>query len=74
LTSLYSLSLSIFTPAHFISSIALITLLFFIFDYFTFSSKSTPSTITFTFSVFLTSNHSSFTNVLSSLSFSIPTF
>ena len=71
-TSLYSLSLSIFTSAHFISSTILITLSSLTFDCFTFSSKSTPFTITSTFSVFLTSNYSGFTNVLSLLSFFTP--
>ena len=47
-TSLYSLSLSIFTPACFISSTALTTLLSFTFGFLTFSSRSTPSTITST--------------------------
>jgi len=71
-TSLYSLSLSIFTFACFISFTALIISLSFTFNCFTFSSKSTSSTITSTFSVFLTSNHSGFTNISFSLSFSIP--
>jgi len=70
LTSLYSLFLNIFTPTHFISSTTLITLLSFTFNCFTFSSKSTPSTITSAFSVFLTSSYFDFTNILFSLSLS----
>ena len=73
-TSLYSLSLSIFTPACFISSTALTTLLSFTFGFLTFSSRSTPSTITSTFSIFLTSSYSDFTNISSLLSLSTPTF
>ena len=71
-SSLYSLSLSIFTPAHFISSTALTTSSSFTLDYLTFSSKSTPSTIISTFSVYLTSNHFAFTNISFSLSLSTP--
>ena len=69
LISLYSSSLIIFTPAHFISFTTLITLSSFTFDYFTFSSKPTSSIITSTFSIFLTSNYSSLTNISSSLFF-----
>ena len=69
-TSLYSLSLSIFTPTHFISFTALTTLSSFTFDFLTFSNKSTPFTITSTLSILLTSNHSGFTNISSSLSLS----
>ena len=72
-TSLYFSSLNIFTPACFISLTAFTTLLSFTFNYLTFSSRFTPSTITSTFFVFLTFSHSSFTNVSSSLSFSTPT-
>ena len=72
-TSLYSLSLNIFTSAHFISSTTFTTSLSFTFDHLTFSSRSTPSTITSTFSVFLTSSHSGFTNVSFLLFFSTST-
>jgi len=72
-TSLYSLSLSIFTPACFISSTALTTLSSFTLDYFTFSSKSTPSTITSIFSVLLISSYSGFTSVLFLFSLFTPT-
>ena len=73
LTSLHSLSLNILTPARFISSTALTTLSSFTFDYFTFSNRSTPSTIVSTFSVLLTSSYSGFTNISFALSLSIPT-
>ena len=73
LISFHSSSLSIFTPAYFISSTALTTSSSFTLDYLTFSSKSTPSMITSTPSVLLTSNHSSLTNVSSSLSLFTPT-
>jgi len=73
LISLYSLSLSIFTSAYFIFSTTLITLLSFTLDCLTFSNKSTPSMITFISFVLLTSNHSSFTSILFSLSLSSPT-
>ena len=72
-TFFYSSSLSIFTPVHFISSTALTILLSFTFDFFTFSNKSTLSTITSTLFVFLTSSYSDFTNILSLLFFSTPT-
>ena len=72
--SFYSLSLRTFTPAHFISSTALTTLLFFTLDCFIFSNRSTSSTITSTFSVLLFSNYFFFTNVSSLLSLSTPTF
>ena len=71
-TSLHSSSLDIFTPAHFISSTALITLSSFTFDLLTFFSRSTLSTIIST-SIFLTSNHSSLTNVSFSLFLFMPT-
>ena len=71
-TSLYSLSLNIFIPACFISSTTFTTLLSFTFDFCTFFSRSTLSTIISTASVFLTSNHFSFTNVLFLLSFFTP--
>ena len=71
-TSLHFSSHNIFTPACFISSTALTTSLSFTFDCLTFSSKSIPSTIISTFSVFLTSNYSGFTNISSSLSLSTP--
>ena len=73
-TSLYSLSLNIFTPVHFISSTAFTTLLSLTFDCLTFSSKSTPFTMISTFSVFLTTSYLGFTNILFSLSLSTPTF
>ena len=69
-TSFHSSSLNIFTPAHFISLMAFTTSLSFIFDCFTFSSRLTPSTIIFIFSVFLTFSYSGFTNVLFLLSLS----
>ena len=72
-TSYHSLSLSIFTPAHFISSTAFTTSLFFTLNCLTFSSRSTPSMITFIPLVLYTSNHSGLTNVLSLLSLSTPT-
>ena len=71
-TSCYSLSLNIFTPACFISSTAFTTSLSCTFDYLTFFSRSTLSTIISTASVLLTSSYSAFTNVLFSLSLSIP--
>ena len=64
-TSHYSLSLSIFTPACFISSTSFTTLLSFTLNCLTFSSRSTPS-------VLYTSSHSSLTNVSSLLSLSTP--
>ena len=70
-TSLYSLFLSIFTPACFISSTVFTTLLSFTFNCLTLSSKSTLSTIISIFSVFLTTNYSGFTNVSFSLSLSM---
>jgi len=70
-SSLYSLSLSTFILACFISSTVFTTSSSFTLDCWTFSSKSTLSTITFTFFVLLTSNY--FTNVLSLLSLSTPT-
>ena len=74
-TSLHSLSLSIFTPVHFISSTALTTSLFLTLDCLTLSKKSTPSMINSTFSVLLSLNYSGFTNnVLFSLSLSTSTF
>ena len=69
-TSCHSSSLSIFTSAHFISSTAFTTLLSFILDCFTFSSRSTPSMITSTPLVLCTSSHSSLTNILFLLSLS----
>ena len=72
-SSLYSLSLSTFTLACFISSTVFTTSSSFTLDYWTFSSKSILSTITFTFFVLLTSNYSAFTNVSSLLSLSTPT-
>ena len=71
--SLHSLSLNIFTSAYFISSTAFITLSSLTLDCLTFSSRSTPSMIISTISILLTSSHSGFTNVLSSLSLSTPT-
>ena len=71
-TSLHSSSLSIFTPAHFISSTAFTTLSSFTLDFLTFSSRSTSSIMISTASVFLTSNYSGFTNISSSLFFSTP--
>jgi len=71
-TSLYSLSLNIFTLACFISFMAFTTSSFFTFYFLTFSSRSTPSTIISTISVFLISNYSGFTNVLFLLFFSTP--
>jgi len=73
-TSLYSLSLNILTPACFISSTTLTTLLSLTFDCLTCSNKSTPSTIIFTVSVLFISSYSSFTNVSFLLSFSTPIF
>ena len=64
-TSLYSLSLNIFTPAYFIFLTALIILLSFTFDHLTSSNKSTPSIIISTFFVFLTSCYQQAVNVLS---------
>ena len=61
--SLHSLSLRTFTPAHFISSTALTTLSSLTLDCLIFSNRSTPSTITSTFSVLLFSNYSFFTNI-----------
>ena len=68
--SLYSSSLSIFTPACFISSTVLMTLSSFTFDSLTFFNKSTSSINTSSTLVLL--SHSAFTSVLSSLSLSIP--
>ena len=70
--SLYSSSLSIFTPAYFISSTTWITSLFLTFDCLTFSSKSTLYMITSTPSVLLTFNYSSLTSISSLLSLSTP--
>ena len=64
----HSLSLSILTLAHFISSTALITSSSFAFGFLTFSSRSTPLISTSSTLSFL--NHSTFTSVLSLLSFS----
>ena len=69
-SSLYSLSLNIFTPAHFISSTAFMISLFFASNPLIFSNRSTLSIISFTTCIALTSNYSFFSNVLSSLSFS----
>ena len=70
LTFLYSLSLNIFTPAHFISSTAFTTSSFFTFDFLTSFSRFIPSTIISTASVLFTFNHFGFTNISSLLSFS----
>ena len=67
----YFSSLNIFTLAHFISSIAFITLLSFASDFLIFSNKSISSITISTTCVTLISNHSFFTNTLFSLSFSI---
>jgi len=72
-TSFHSLSLSIFTPAHFISPTTLTTSLSFTFDFLTFSSRFISSTITSTFSIFLTFSYSDFTNISSLLSLFTPT-
>jgi len=72
-TSLYSLSLNIFTPAYFIFLTALIISLSFTFDYLTSSNKSTPSMMISTFFVFLTSSYSSFINISFLLSLFIST-
>ena len=71
-SSLYSSSLSIFTPAHFISFTAFTTSSSFASDFFIFSNKSIPSMITSATYVALTSSHSFFINTLSLLSFSTP--
>ena len=71
-TSLYSSSLNIFTPAHFISSTAFTTLLSFTFDFLISSSRSTPSTIISTVSILFVSNYSGFTSISSLLFFSTP--
>ena len=75
-TSLYFLSLNIFTLAHFIFLTTFITSSSFTFDCLTFSSKLTPSTMIFTFSILLTISYLGFTNVsfLLSLSTSISQF
>jgi len=72
-TSHHSLSLSIFTPACFISSTVFTTSLSFTLDCFTFSSRSTSFMITSTPSVLYTSSYSGLTNILSLLSLSTPT-
>ena len=73
-TSFHSLSLNIFTFVCFISSTIFIILLSFTFDCFTFSNKSTFSTIISIFFVLFTLSYSGFTNISFLLSFSIPTF
>ena len=73
-TSLYSLSLNIFTPACFIFSTAFTTLLSFTLDCFTSSNKSTSFIMISTFSVLLTLSYSGFTSVLFLLSLSTSTF
>ena len=69
-TSLHSLSLNMFTPAHFISLTVFITSLSFTLDCLTFSSRSTSSIITSTPSVFHASSYSGLTKVLFLLSLS----
>ena len=71
-TSLYSLSLNIFTPTCFISLTAFITSLSFTFNHLTFSSRLTPSIMISTFSVLLTISHLGFTSISFSLSLSTP--
>ena len=71
--SLHFSSLSIFTPAYFISSIAFTTSSSFTLDCLTFFSRSTSSMITSTPSILCTSSHSGLTNISSSLSLSTPT-
>ena len=71
-SSFHSSSLSIFTPAYFISSTAFITLLSFASNSVIFSNRSTLSIITSVTFVTLTSSYSFFNNVLFLLSFSTP--
>ena len=73
-TSLHFSSLNIFTPTCFISLTAFITSSSFTFDCLTFSSRSIPFTMIFTFSVLLTINYLDFTSILFLLSLSTPIF
>ena len=72
--TLHFLSLSIFTLAYFISSIALTTLSSFAFDFLIFSSRFTPSITTSTNYVAFTSNHFFLSNTLFSLSLFTPIY
>ena len=71
-SSLHSLSLNIFTPVCFISSIAFITLLSFVSNFLISSSRSTSSITTSVTCIALTFSHSFLTSTLSSLSLFIP--
>ena len=71
-SSLYSLSLNIFTPAHFIFSTTFITLSSFTSNFLISSSRSSSLIITSITYIALTSNHSFFTSTLFSLSLSMP--
>ena len=72
-SSFHSLSLNIFTLAHFISSTVFITSSSFASDPLIFSNRFTLSMITSATYIALTSNYFFFTNTLSSLSHFIST-
>ena len=72
-SSYYSSSLSTFTPTCFISSTAFTTLSSFASDLFIFYIRFTPSIITSSTCIALTSIHSFFIHTLSLLSLSTPT-
>jgi len=73
-TSIYSLSLNIFTSVYFVSLTTFTTLLSITFNYFISSNKSTLSMIIFIFFVLFTSSHSNFINILFSLFLFTSTF